>query len=166
MAGVIPVQKTSTYSSGKSTIVEEIPEVGTSKSSGRETDFEGDLKSVWDVVKVKLLDSLDAIKRENTLGSKVLKPKPPQGKPPLSLYAISEGPQLYLLWSCFQKLEEETNKISGTINSDEWMGSFTQIVREAYQAACTAWLKEELYVENTDSDNVSRYHITCSSLFD
>ncbi|AED95730.1 phosphoglycolate phosphatase [Arabidopsis thaliana] len=153
MAGVIPVQKTSTYSSGKSTIVEEIPEVGTSKSSGRETDFEGDLKSVWDVVKVKLLDSLDAIKRENTLGSKVLKPKPPQGKPPLSLYAISEGPQLYLLWSCFQKLEEETNKISGTINSDEWMGSFTQIVREAYQAACTAWLKEELYVENTDSDN-------------
>jgi hypothetical protein len=35
MAGVIPVQKTSTYSSGKSTIVEEIPEVGTSKSSGR-----------------------------------------------------------------------------------------------------------------------------------
>jgi len=60
----------------------------------------------------------------------------------------------------------QTNKISGTINSDEWMGSFTQIVREAYQAACTAWLKEELYVENTDSDNVSRYHITCSSLFD
>jgi len=75
----------------------------------RETDFEGDLKSVWDVVKVKLLDSLDAIKRENILGSKVLKPKPPQGKPPLSLYAISEGPQLYLLWSCFQKLEEEVS---------------------------------------------------------
>ncbi|CAH8278927.1 unnamed protein product [Arabidopsis lyrata] len=155
MAGVIPVQKNSSYSSRKNTTVEEDPEVGTSESSGRETDFEGDLKSVWDVVKVKLLDSLDAIKRESTLGSKVLKPKPPQGKPPLSLYAISEGPQLYLLWSCFQKLEEETNNISDTINSDEWMIGFTQIVRKAYQAACTAWLKRELSVGNTDSEAIT-----------
>lgn len=67
------------------------------------------MKSIWDVVKVKLLDSLDAIKHESTLGSRVLKAKPPQGKPPLSLYAISEGPQLFLLWSCFQKLEEEVS---------------------------------------------------------
>lgn len=35
MAGVIPVQKNSTYSSRKSTIVEEDPDVGTSESSGR-----------------------------------------------------------------------------------------------------------------------------------
>ena len=132
-------------------------------------------------MKGKLLDSLDAVKRESTLGSRVLKPKPPQGKPPLSLYAISERPQLYLLWSCFQKLEEEvsfyllspalvfavilytfvisycicvmqTNKISNTINSDEWMVSFTDIVSEAYQGACTAWLKRELCMEDTDSD--------------
>ncbi|KAL1198899.1 hypothetical protein V5N11_008517 [Cardamine amara subsp. amara] len=153
MAGVIPVSKKSTYSSRKNTVVEENPDVGTSESSGRETDFEGDLKSVWEVVKGKLLDSLDAIKRESTLGSRVLKAKPPQGKPLLSLYAISEGPQLYLLWSCFQRLEEETHKISDTINSDEWRVTFTYIVREAYQAACTAWLKKELSVEDTDSDN-------------
>ncbi|EOA12688.1 hypothetical protein CARUB_v10027918mg [Capsella rubella] len=153
MAGVIPVKKNSSYSSEENTVEDENPRVGTSESSGRETDFEGDLKSVWDVVKVKLLDSLDAIKHKSTLGSRDLKAKPPQGKPPLSLYAISEGPQLYLLWSCFQKLEEETNKISDTISPDEWMVSFTQIVREAYQAACTAWLKKELSVENTDSDN-------------
>ncbi|ESQ32408.1 hypothetical protein EUTSA_v10004024mg [Eutrema salsugineum] len=146
MAGVIPVQNSS-YSSRKNT-VEENSYVGTSESS----DFDGDLKSVWDVVKGKLLDSLDAIKRESTLGSRLLKAKPPQGKPPLSLYAISEGPQLYLLWSCFQKLEEETNKISTAISSDEWMVSFTDIIREAYQGACTAWLKRELCVENTDSD--------------
>ncbi|XP_013687397.2 uncharacterized protein LOC106391320 isoform X2 [Brassica napus] len=146
MAGVIPLQN-SAYSSTKNT-VEENPDVGTSESS----DFEGDLKSVWDVVKAKLLDSLDAIKRESSLGSRVLKAKPPQGKPPLSLYAISEGPQMYLLWSCFQKLEEETNKISNTTNSDEWMVGFTDIVRKAYQGACTAWLKRELSVESTDSD--------------
>ncbi|CAH2044712.1 unnamed protein product [Thlaspi arvense] len=150
MAGVIPLQN-SGYSSRKYT-VEENPGVGTSESSGRDTYFEGDLKSVWDVVKGKLLDSLDAIKRESTLGNRVLKTKPPQGKPPLSLYAISEGPQVYLLWSCFQKLEEETNKMSNKINSEEWMVSFTDIVREAYQGACTAWLKKELRVENTDSD--------------
>ncbi|XP_010442333.1 PREDICTED: uncharacterized protein LOC104725366 isoform X2 [Camelina sativa] len=153
MAGVIPVKKNSSYSSRENTVEEESPRVGTSESSGSETDCEGDLKSVWDVVKVKLLDSLHAIKHESTLGSRDLKAKPLQGKPPLSLYAISEGPQLYLLWSCFQKLEEETNKISDTINSTEWMVSFTQIVREAYQAACTAWLKKELSVENTDSGN-------------
>ncbi|KAG2301391.1 hypothetical protein Bca4012_059631 [Brassica carinata] len=151
MAGVIPLQN-SGYSSRKNT-VEENPDLGTtSESSGRDTGFDGDLESVWDVVKGKLSDSLDAIKRESTLGSRVLKPKPPQGKPPLSLYAISERPQLYLLWSCFQKLEEETNKISNTINSDEWMVIFNDIVREACEGACTAWLKSELCVEETDSD--------------
>ncbi|KAF3537596.1 hypothetical protein F2Q69_00024745 [Brassica cretica] len=152
MAGVIPLRN-SGYSSKKNTVEEESTDLGTtSESSGRDTGFDGDLESVWDVVKGKLLDSLDAIKRESTLGSRVLKPKPPQGKPPLSLYAISERPQLYLLWSCFQKLEEETNKISNTINSDEWMVSFTDIVSEAYQGACTAWLKRELCMEDTDSD--------------
>ncbi|CAN6876645.1 unnamed protein product [Brassica oleracea] len=140
MAGVIPLQN-SAYSSTKN------PDVETSESS----DSESDLKSVWDVVKGKLLDSLDAIKRESTLGSRVLKAKPPQGKPPLSLYAISEGPRLYLLWSCFQKLEEETNKIANTTSSYEWMVSFTDIVREAYQGACTAWLKRELCVGNTEA---------------
>ncbi|XP_013616181.1 PREDICTED: uncharacterized protein LOC106322644 isoform X1 [Brassica oleracea var. oleracea] len=151
MAGVIPLRN-SGYSSRKNTVEEESPDLGASESSGRDTGFDGDLESVWDVVKGKLLDSLDAVKRESTLGSRVLKPKPPQGKPPLSLYAISERPQLYLLWSCFQKLEEETNKISNTINSDEWMVSFTDIVSEAYQGACTAWLKRELCMEDTDSD--------------
>ncbi|CAF2010312.1 uncharacterized protein LOC106349018 isoform X1 [Brassica napus] len=144
MAGVIPLQN-SAYSSTKN------PDVETSESSGRDTDSESDLKSVWDVVKGKLLDSLDAIKRESTLGSRVLKAKPPLGKPPLSLYAISEGPRLYLLWSCFQKLEEETNKIANTTSSYEWMVSFTDIVREAYQGACTAWLKRELCVGNTEA---------------
>ncbi|KAF8105621.1 hypothetical protein N665_0157s0189 [Sinapis alba] len=150
MAGVIPVRN-SGYSFIKNTL-EENPDVGTSESSGRDTDFEGDLKSVWDVVKGKLLDSLDAAKHESTLGSRVLKSKPPKGKPPLSLYAISEGPQLYLLWSCFQKLEEETYKIANTANSDELIVSFTDIVCKAYQRACTAWLERELSVENTDSD--------------
>ncbi|CAH8359504.1 unnamed protein product [Eruca vesicaria subsp. sativa] len=151
MAGVIPSQN-SGYSSRKNNVKEESPEVGTPESSGRDTGFDGGLESVWDVVKGKLLDSLDAIKSESTLGSRVLKAKPPQGKPPLSLYAISERPQVYLLWSCFQKLEEETNKISNTINSDEWKVSFNDIVSEAYQGACTAWLKKELCVEDTDSD--------------
>ncbi|CAH8352306.1 unnamed protein product [Eruca vesicaria subsp. sativa] len=151
MAGVIPLQN-SGYSSRKNTVEEESPDVGTSESSGRDTGFDGGLESVWDVVKGKLLDSLDAIKSESTFGNRVLKPKPPQGKPPLSLYAISERPQLYLLWSCFQKLEEETNKISNTINSDEWKVSFNDIVSEAYQGACTAWLKKELCGEDTDSD--------------
>ncbi|KAJ0232259.1 Phosphoglycolate phosphatase [Hirschfeldia incana] len=145
MAGVIPLQNNSGYSSSrKNTVEEENPDLGTtSESFGGETGFDGDLESVWDVVKGKILDSLDAIKRESTLGSRVLKPKPPQGKPPLSLYAISERPQLYLLWSCFQKLEEETNKIPNTVNSDEWMVCFNVIVSEAYQGACAAWLKSD-----------------------
>ncbi|KAH0939958.1 hypothetical protein HID58_007419 [Brassica napus] len=151
MAGVIPLRN-SGYSSKKNTVEEESPYLGASESSGRDTEFDGDLESVWDVVKGKLLDSLDAVKRESTLGSRVLKPKPPQGKPPLSLYAISERPQLYLLLSCFQKLEEETDKISNTISSDEWKVSFNDIVSEAYQGACTVWLKRELCVEDTDSD--------------
>ncbi|KAJ4871183.1 hypothetical protein Rs2_47196 [Raphanus sativus] len=146
MAGVIPLRNSGYSSSRENTVEEENPDLGTtSESFGRDTSFDGDLESVWGVVKGKLLDSLDAIKSESTLGNRILKPKPPQGKPPLSLYAISERPQLYLLWSCFQKLEEETNKISNTISSDEWKVSFNDIVCEAYQGACTAWLKRELF---------------------
>lgn len=50
----------------------------------------------------------------------------------------------------------QTNKISNTISSDEWKVSFDDIVCEAYQGACTAWLKRELCVEDTDSDKASR----------
>ncbi|XP_010547068.1 PREDICTED: uncharacterized protein LOC104818953 isoform X2 [Tarenaya hassleriana] len=150
MAGVIPVQN-SGYSP-KNNILEENPDFGTSPSSGRDKDFGGDLKSVWDVVKRKLLDSLDAIKHESKLGSNILNAKHPQGKPPLSLYAISDGPRLNLLWACFQHLEEEANKISDTINMDDWMIDFAYVVRKACQAAGTSWLQRELHQEDNDSD--------------
>ncbi|CAH8299210.1 unnamed protein product [Eruca vesicaria subsp. sativa] len=179
MAGVIPLQN-SGYSSTKKT-VEENPDVGTSESSGRDTDSEGDLKSVLDVVKGNLLDSLDAIKRESTLGRRVLKAKPPQGKLPLSLNLKRRSAYIcflqYFSLSIFGFVDvtviytsgayhhykssvstkssisalSQTNKISNTINTDDWMISFTDIVREAYQGAGRAWLTRELSVKSTDS---------------
>ena len=57
----------------------------------------------------------------------------------------------------------QTNKIANTTSSDEWMVSFTDIVREAYQGACTAWLKRELCVGNTEvSGYQTIYILFCS----
>lgn len=71
------------------------------------------LKHAWDSLKEKLLDSLDAIERSSNLGNKILEFEQQRAKQPLSLYAVSEGPKLRLLWASFQRLKEE----AGTVTS-------------------------------------------------
>lgn len=78
-----------------------------SKCSARKNDDKDNLNYAWEVVKEKLLDSLDAIEYGNNSGNRALKFEQQQGKRPLSLYAVSEGPKLRLLWASFQQLEKE-----------------------------------------------------------
>lgn len=60
----------------------------------------------------KLLDSLDAIERGSNSGNRVFEFEQQQAAHPLSLYAVSEGPKLGLLWASFNQLEKE----AGTVN--------------------------------------------------
>ena len=62
---------------------------------------------VLDVVKRKLLDSLDAFERGNNLRNRILEYNERHPKRPLSLSAIADGPRLRLLWATFQQIEKE-----------------------------------------------------------
>lgn len=65
------------------------------------------LQYVWTVVKGKLLDSLEVIENGTDSGNRFLKSQSSQARRPLSLYAVSEGPMMRLLWASFQQLEKE-----------------------------------------------------------
>lgn len=68
------------------------------------------LKCAWDVVKGKLLDSLNAIEHIGSLENGVVESEQ-RAKRPLSLHAIADGPRLRLLWASFQQLEKEAGSV-------------------------------------------------------
>lgn len=66
----------------------------------------------WDEVKMKLLDALDVIEHDGSLASQAVECENSSFKNPLSLYAISEGPRLRLLWATLQQLQNEAGTVS------------------------------------------------------
>ena len=66
----------------------------------------------FDVVKTKLLDSLDAFECGTNVGNKILGYNESGPKRPLHLSALADGPRLRLLWATFQKIEEEVRHSS------------------------------------------------------
>lgn len=81
------------------------------KCSAVKDDHKANLKHPWQAVQEKLFDSLDAIEHGSNLGNGV-EFEQKQAACPLSLFAISEGPKLRLLWASFHQLEKE----AGTVN--------------------------------------------------
>lgn len=75
------------------------------------SDDQVNVKYAWDVVKGKLLDSLNAIEHIGSLGNGVVE-SDQRAKWPLSLHAIADGPRLRLLWASFQQLEKEAGTVS------------------------------------------------------
>lgn len=69
-------------------------------------------KYALDVVKEKLLDSLDAFERGANLVNRILEYNERRSKRPLHLSALAEGPRLRLLWAVLQKIEEEARSAS------------------------------------------------------
>lgn len=65
--------------------------------------YQLDSKYVLNVVREKLLNSLNALEHEAYSGDCILQ----SAKQPLSLNSIAEGPKLRLLWAAFQQLGEE-----------------------------------------------------------
>lgn len=154
LAGVIPVQKSNISYQKEILDKNAFLKSSTSPGSAVKDDHKANLKHPWQAVQEKLFDSLDAIEHGSNLGNGV-EFEQKQAACPLSLFAISEGPKLRLLWASFHQLEKEVNNISGapdTVDMDNWLIVFFKIIREACQPVCMAWLEKEFCLENSNLD--------------
>ncbi|MBA0802707.1 hypothetical protein Gohar_012981, partial [Gossypium harknessii] len=166
VAGVVPVQKSSSTSPKSIADNDSFPQGSTSSGSARTNSDQNNLKPVWDVVRGKLLDSLDVIESENDFRNVVFDEQQ-RAKRPLSLYALSEGPKIRLLWASLQQLEEEAGTVSigsfvknnvvtsDTGNIDDWLIAFSRIIQNSCKPACFAWLKKELGLQTNNMELVS-----------
>lgn len=68
-------------------------------------DSQLESKYAFNVVREKLLNSLNALEHKAYSGDCILQ----LTKRPLSLNAVAEGPKLRLLWAAFQQVEEEAS---------------------------------------------------------
>ncbi|XVF81157.1 hypothetical protein PTKIN_Ptkin15bG0134300 [Pterospermum kingtungense] len=157
LAGVIPVQKSISTSQKNIADNDAFPENSTSSGSARTDSDQDNLKHAWDVVRGKLLDSIDTIECGSDFRNGVLDEQ--QGsKRPLSLYAVSEGPKIRLLWASLQQLEEEVKDNVGTSdagNMDDWLIAFSTIIQKSCKPICFAWLGKELGLETNSKELVS-----------
>ncbi|CAL0304516.1 unnamed protein product [Lupinus luteus] len=155
MAGVIPVEKSYTshqkINSDKSVFPESSDVSGSTKKS-----YQAESKYALDVVRGKLLNSLNALENEAYSGDIILQ----SAKQPLSLTAVAEGPKLRLLWAAFQQIEEEVNNMS-SISKSVGMGGlfsvFYEVIQRSCHSICATWLENEfsLLKGNTDKELVS-----------
>lgn len=72
-------------------------------------------KYALDVVKEKLLNSVDAFERAANLGNMVLEYDERLAKRPLNLSAFADGPRIRLIWASFQHIEEEASTLSNCL---------------------------------------------------
>ncbi|KAJ4842308.1 hypothetical protein Tsubulata_026582 [Turnera subulata] len=168
MAGVVPLQRRG-FASGK-TVLDHNVVLGSPTSSGRKKDDQHNSKHAWDSVKHKLLDSLDALEQGNDVENRIRQVEQQRVSRPLSLYAVSEGPKLRLLWASLQCLEEEActltlcllehwfhsfhlqvnNVLSdcATVTMDDWCTIFPEVIRRTSNLVFPAWLAKELCLEH------------------
>ncbi|XP_022771428.1 uncharacterized protein LOC111314387 isoform X3 [Durio zibethinus] len=157
LAGVIPVQKSSFTFQKNIADDDAFPQSSTSSGSARTNSDQDNLKHIWDVVRGKLLDSLDAIEHGSDFKDGVLDEQQ-RAKQPLSLYAISEGPKIRLLLASLQHLEEEVKNDVGspdTGNIDDWFIAFSKIIEKSCKPVCFAWLEKELGLETNNMELVT-----------
>lgn len=72
-------------------------------------DDQVSLQFAWDVVRGKLMDSLSAIGNGVNPSENITRFEQNSATQPSSLYAVSEGPRIRLLWRSFQWLEKEAS---------------------------------------------------------
>ncbi|OMP05172.1 hypothetical protein COLO4_09005 [Corchorus olitorius] len=175
LAGAIPVQRSGSTSQMNIADDNAFPKSSTSSGSSGKRDSEQDnLKQAWDAVRQKLLDTLDAIERGSDFRNGVLDEQQ-NAKRPLSLYAVSEGPKIRLLWASLQQLEKEAGtfsiislsaiyfdclvkNFSGTYDTgsvDDWLLAFSRIIQKCCKSVCFAWLEKELGPETNNMELVS-----------
>ncbi|KAE9592090.1 hypothetical protein Lalb_Chr19g0125561 [Lupinus albus] len=155
MAGVIPVDKSYTshqkINSDKSVFPESSEVSGSTKKS-----YQAESKHALDVVRGKILNSLNALEHEAYSGDIILQ----SAKQPLSLTAVAEGPKLRLLWAAFRQVEGEVNNmssISRSVGMDGLFRVFSEVIQRSCHSICTTWLENEFSLQkgNTDKELVS-----------
>ncbi|OMO88910.1 hypothetical protein CCACVL1_08114 [Corchorus capsularis] len=174
MAGAIPVQRSGSTSQMNIADENAFPKSSTSSGSGKRDSEQDNLKQAWDAVRQKLLDTLDAIERGSDFRNGVLDEQQ-NAKRPLSLYAVSEGPKIRLLWASLKQLEKEAGNFSiislaaiyidclvknfsgsfDTGSVDDWLLAFSRIIQKCCKPVCFAWLEKELGPETNNMELVS-----------
>ncbi|KAI5679989.1 hypothetical protein M9H77_01216 [Catharanthus roseus] len=149
IAGVVPVGKPFTDARADDSS-NTVPK--NSNLSGR-CSPEQNLHFAWDIIKAKLLDSLEAMKQ----GVPVLTGIQEEfASRPSSLLALAEFPRLRLLLASFQWLRKQVNDLAGnhTASDAELLMGFTSIIQNSCQPLCMAWLEDELSINNSRLDKV------------
>ncbi|KAG4377623.1 hypothetical protein AAZX31_18G156100 [Glycine max] len=151
MAGVIPVEKS--YASYQKTNSDKnvFPESSDISGSSAKKNSGFESKYVLNVVREKLLNSLNALENKDYSGDIIVQ----SAKRPLSLSAVARGPKLRLLWAVFQQVEEEVNSfscISRAVGMDDLFGMFSDIIQRSCHSTCTAWLEKEFFLLKGNAD--------------
>lgn len=147
MAGVVPSEKSPFNTQTSVPLSDVVPENTSPFGSSVRNDDEVCLQFAWDVVRGKLMDSLSAVKNGVNLSENVGKFEQNPAKQPSSLYAVSEGPRIRLLWRSYQWLKREVTNISmnsAAKSANDFLAVFAETIQNCCQPLCMAWLEEEI----------------------
>ncbi|XP_057776717.1 uncharacterized protein LOC130995449 isoform X2 [Salvia miltiorrhiza] len=147
MAGVVPLEKSPFNTQTSVPLFDMVPENSSSSGSSVTNDDEVWLQFAWDVVRGKLTDSLSAISNGVNPSENIGKFEQNPGTQPSSLYAVSEGPRIRLLWRSFQWLKKEVTNISvnsSAKSANDFLAVFGETVQNCSRPLCMAWLEEEI----------------------
>ncbi|AES79173.2 uncharacterized protein [Medicago truncatula] len=153
MAGVIPVDKSYTRDQKNNSVknaLRDSSDISVQQKDQVESNY------VLDVVREKLLNSLNALEKEAYAGDIILQ----SAKRPLSLKAVAEGPKLRLLWAAFLQVEEEVNNmssVSSSVGMDDPVKVFSEVIQRSCHSICATWLEKEFFLVkgNTHQEFVS-----------
>ncbi|KAI4356433.1 hypothetical protein L6164_000455 [Bauhinia variegata] len=151
MAGVIPAEKSYTSYPKITSDKNVVSESSGSSGSAVKSNDRLNSKRALNVVRQKLLNSLNALELEAYSGDCILD----YAKRPLSLNAVAEGPKLRLLWAAFRQVEEEVNNsscISGPVIMDDWFKMFSQVIQRSCHSICFTWLEKEIFLGKSKAD--------------
>lgn len=102
----------------------ELLEVSLTNCSAKMNEDQASSKYALEVVKGKLLNSLDAFERGANLGINILEHGERHMKRTLNLSALADGPRMRLLWASFQHLEEEARIVSVALYCNAYFAVF------------------------------------------
>lgn len=152
MAGVIPAEK-SPFNSQQSTANDRmVPDEVSVSGSAVNDDDEVNLTFAWEIVRKKLLDSLNIIENKGNVGNGVTESGQQR---PASLFAIAEAPRFRLLLASFHRLKKEVSSVLGnssTLVMVEPQVEFSQIIQKSCEHLCIDWLAEELSLKSINAD--------------
>ncbi|KAK1360728.1 hypothetical protein POM88_045202 [Heracleum sosnowskyi] len=124
-------------------------------SAVNDDDDEVNLTFAWEIVRKKLLDSLNIIENKGNVGNGVTESGQQR---PASLFAIAEDPRFRLLLASFHRLKKEAGIVSNVLGNPSTLVmvepkvEFSQIIQKSCEHLCIDWLAEELSLKSSNTD--------------